>query len=190
MASPERNPAGYLWASAGIAICGICGLTWLAVLARRRDHEGAGDLPRGIRALQFGYFFMLCAAILPKWLLPIEKGHEILATLAFAGLLVGTVRLMFQTAEQAFQRRMGHVRGQARLYAFVAASVAISPIVLAGLAQAYFYYVPAEFHWIRFSWSVHGRPVILHFPFWEWVTCAVLSAYMVILSVATHGDVT
>ena len=187
LASPERNPTGYLWSSAGIVLCGLCGLWWMAVLARW-DLKSVGDRLRGIRALQFGYFSMMCAVVLPKWLLRIEKGHEILAALAFVGLLIGMVRLMFQTAERTFLRRMRGLGGHARLYAFIAASVAIFPIVLAGLAQAYFYYVPPEFHWVTFSWSVRGWPVFLRFPFWEWVTCVVLSAYFAILSAATRED--
>ncbi len=182
LASPERNPAGYLWASAGIAICGLCGLFWAAVLARR-----GGDRLRGIWALKFGFFFMICAGVLPKWLLRIRKGHEYVAALAFTGLLIGMVRLMFQTAERTFLRLMSGLSGHARPYAFVVASAAVLPILLAGLAQAYFYYVPPDFHWISFSWRVRGWPVVLRFPFWEWVTCVVLSAYMVILPSATHA---
>ncbi len=187
LVSPDHNPAGYLWASAGIVLCSLCGLCWLAVLSQRQNHEGAGDRPSGIRALQFGNFCMMFAAVLPMWLLRIQKGHEILAALAFAGLLVGMVRLMFQTIEQTLLRRMHRLSGHARLYAFIVASVAVFPILLAGLAQAYFYYVPPELHWVSFSWRVRGWPVFLRFPFWEWVTCVVLSACMVILSVATHA---
>jgi hypothetical protein len=185
-ASPDRNPAGYLWASAGIVLCGLCGLCWVSVLAQRWNHEGMGDRPRGIRALQFGYFCMICAAVLPQWLLRIQKGHEILAVLAFAGLLIGMVRLMFQIIERIILRRMRRSGGHARLYAFIVASVAVFPILLAGLAQAYFYYVPPELHCVSFSWSVRGWPVFLRFAFWEWVMCVVLSAYMTILSLATH----
>jgi hypothetical protein len=39
--SPSRNPTGYLWASMGIVLCGLCGLCWAAVLAQRWNLEGA-----------------------------------------------------------------------------------------------------------------------------------------------------
>ncbi len=184
--SPDRNPAGYVWASTGIVLCSLCGLCWAALLTRLRNHEGAGDRPGGIRALQFGFICMVCAAVLPHWLLPIQKGHEILASLAFAGLLIGMVRLMFQTTERILLRRMRRFSSHARLYAFIVASVAVFPILLAGLAQTYFYYVPPEFHWLSFSWRVRGWPVFLRFAFWEWVMCVVLSAYMAILPMATR----
>jgi len=58
---------------------------------------------------------------------------------------------------------------------------------LAGLAKTYFYYVPQELHSVSFSWRVRGWPVFLRFAFWEWVTFVVLSAYMAILSLATHA---
>jgi len=188
LASPEHNPAGYLWASAGIVICSLCGMYWSILLARSRDPQGRGGRPRGVRALQFGYVSMLCAAVTPQWLLRVERGHEILAALAFVGLLAGMVRLMFQTVERSLLGRMHSPGGHVRLYAFIAASVAVFPILLAGLAQAYFYYVPQEHQWSGFSWRVRGWPVLLRFAFWEWVTCVVLSAYMVSLPPATQAD--
>jgi len=183
--SPDRNPAGHLWASMGVVLCSLCGLCWTAVLAQRRNHEGAGDRPSGIRALQFGYFCMMCAAMVPQWLLRIQKGHEILAVLAFAGLLFGMIRLMFQTSERILRKRMHSLSGRARLYAAILASATVFPILLAGLAQVYVHYVLPELHWVNLSWRAQGVPVYLSFAFWEWVTCVVLSAYMVILTLAT-----
>ena len=185
--SSGRNPAGHLWASTGVVLCSLYALCWTAVLVRRWKLEGAGDRPRGIRALQFGYFFLMCAAVLPEWLLPIQKGHEILAVLAFAGLCIGMVRLMFQTMERTLLRRMRRFIGHARLYAAILSGAAVLPILLAGLAQAYVHYVLPELHWVSLSWRARGMPVYLSFAFWEWVTCVVLSAYMAALSLATHA---
>jgi len=184
--SPGRDPAGYLWASTGIVLSSLCGLCWAAVLAQRWTREGAGDRPRGIRALQFGNISMTCAAVLPQWLLRVQKGHEILTVMAFAGLCVGMVLLMFQTVERIFLRRMRRFLRHARLHAAILASVAVIPILLAGLAQAYVHYVLPELPWVNLSWRARGVPVYLSFAFWEWVTCVVLSAYMAILTLATH----
>ncbi len=187
LVSPDNNPAGYLWALAGIVLCSLCGLCWAAVLGQRRTHEVAGDRPSGIWALRFGYISLMCADVLPRRLLRIQKGHEILAVLAFIGLCIGVVCLMFQTIEQTILRRMRRFNGHARLYAFIVASAAVFPILLAGLAQAYVHYVLPELPWVNISWRTRGVPVYLSFAFWEWVTCIVLSAYMAILSVATHA---
>ncbi len=185
--SSGRNPEGYLWASTGIVICSLSGLCWAAVLAQRWKHEGAGDRPSGISALQFGNICMICAAVLPQWLLRIQKGHEILTVFAFAGLCIGMVLLMFQTIERTFLRRMRRFSRHARLYAAVLASAAVFPILLAGLAQAYVHYVLPELPWVNLSWRARGVPVYLSFAFWEWVTCVVLSACMAILSLATYA---
>ena len=150
--SPDRDPGGYLWASTGIVLCSLCGLCWAALLAHCWNHEGAGDRPSGIRALQFGNFCMICAAVLPQWLLRVQKGHEILSVLAFAGLCVGMIRLMFQTIERTLLRRMRRLIGHARLYAAILAGAAAFPILLAGLAQAYVHYVLPELHWVSLSW--------------------------------------
>jgi hypothetical protein len=185
--SPGRDPAGYLWASTGIVLCSLCGLCWAAILTRRWNQEGAGDRPSGIRALQFGNLCMLCAAVLPEWLLQVPNGHEILAVLAFAGLCIGMVRLMFQTIERILLRRMRRFIGHARLYAAIVASAAVFPLLLAGLAQVYVHYVLPELHWVSLSWRARGVPVYLSLAFWEWATCVVLSVYMAILSLATRA---
>jgi len=161
-------------------LCGLCGLCWAVILARRWPHESAEDQPSGIKTLEFGNVFMMCSAVLPEWLLRVHKGHEIFAVLAFAALCFGMVRLMFQTIERIFLRRMRGTTGRARLYAAIVASTAVLPILLAGLTQAYVYYMLPELH------GANLPAAYLSFPFWEWVMCVVLSAYLVILSLATH----
>jgi len=182
-----RDPAGYLWASAGVVICGLCGLCWAAVLARLWKLEGAGGRLSGVRALQFGNSCLMCAALLSHWLRRIEKGHEILAVLAFAGLLIGMIQLMFKTIERTLLSRMLRFSVHARLYAAILASAAVFPIALAGLIQAYVHFMLPELPWVGLPWRARGVPVYLSFAFWEWVTCAVLSAYMVILAAATYS---
>ncbi len=186
LVSAELNPTGYLWASAGIVFCSLCGLCWATALTQRLNHEGVEYGPSGMRALRFGYISMMCAAVLPRQLLRIQKGHEILAVLAFISVCIGVVCLMFHTIDRLFQRRMRRFSGHARLYAFIVAGVPVCPILLAGLAQAYVHYVLPELPWVNISWRTRGVPVYLSFAFWEWVTCAVLSAYLSILSLATH----
>jgi hypothetical protein len=180
-----RDPTGYLWASAGVVICGLCGLCWTAVLARLWKLDGTGGRPWGICTLQFGYSCLMCAALLSHWLRRIEKAHEVLAVLAFTGLLIGMIRLMFQTIERTLLRRMLKVSIHARLYAVILASAAVLPILVAGLIQAYVHFMLPELPWVGLPWRARGVPVYLSFAFWEWVTCVVLSAYMVILAATT-----
>jgi len=180
--SPSRNATGYLWASAGMVACSLCGLCWTAAVARRSKRSSAGDRPSGIRTLQFGYLCMMTAVLLSRWLHRIEKGHEFFAVLAFAGLLIGMIRLMYQTIERTLRGRMRGFRRHARLYAAILANTAVFPILLAGFIQVYVRYVFPELPWVNPSWRTRGVPVYLSFGFWEWVTCAMLSAYMVILA--------
>jgi hypothetical protein len=57
-------------------------------------------------------------------------------------------------------------------------------IFLAGLAEACVFYVLPQLHWVNLAWRAQGVPIYLSFAFWEWITCAVLSAYVVLLSLA------
>jgi hypothetical protein len=60
----------------------------------------------------------------------------------------------------------------------------VLPILLAGCAQAYIFYVLPDLHWVGLAWRTRGVPVYLSFAVWEWVTCAVLSGYLAILCLA------
>ena len=182
--SASRNPAGYLWASMGIVLCSLCELCWVAIFAQSWPHANASGRPSGLRAIQLGSFCMACSAALPRSLLPLRKGHELLTLLAFTGLCLGLVRLMFQTIERIFLRRQRDFMGNSRRYASVLAGSAVLPILLAGLAQAYVFYALPALHWVNLSWRAHGVPVYLSFAFWEWITVAVLSAYTMILAMA------
>ena len=182
----DRDPAGHLWATGGLVLCGLCGFFWASVSARRWHDIGAGDWARGIKALQLGYFFTACAAGIPRSLLPVPKGHEMLSILAFIGVWFGMISLMLQTLERPLLRRMDSSSRQARWLAAVLTGGAVLPIALAGTAQAYVFLELPDLPWVNLSWRERGMPVYISFAFWEWVTCAVLSAYMVILALTTQ----
>jgi hypothetical protein len=181
---PERDPAGHVWASAGIVVCGCCGLCWAAALARDTGRWGAQRRPIGIWALCLGYFCMAFNALLPERLLPVPDGHEILALAAFFGLCLGMVQLTFVVVERGLARR-AYGAGHRRLYAAVLAGAVLSPVLLAGCVQAYVSYAHPELPWVNLSWRARGVPVYLSFALWQWITCAVFSVYMIVLSQAT-----
>jgi hypothetical protein len=189
--SASRDPTGYLWASGGIVACGLCGLLWTTVLWHRWNHEATPAQRRGTWALLLGNFFMACSAMPPHRLVGLSKGHEILVLLAFTGLCLGVVDLMFLELVQIFQQGMlGSVQRQ-RLYAAILACLAVLPILLTGLAQAYVYYALPGLNWVSLSWRARGVPMYLSFAFWEWITCITLSAYMatlVLLPKAVSGS--
>jgi hypothetical protein len=182
---PERNPAGHLWASAGIVLCGCCGLCWAGALARDAAGHGAQARAVGIPALRLGFFCMVGCALLPERLLPIPRGHEILALSAFFGLCFGIVQLTFRAAQLGLPRHPHRAGEHRRLYAAALAGVALSPVLLAGGLQAYVTYARPELPWVNLAWRARGVPVYLSFAFWQWVTCVVFSAYTIMLSQAT-----
>ena len=62
------------------------------------------------------------------------------------------------------------------------------PLFLAGLTQAYVRYAMPNLLWVNLSWRAQGVPAYLSFACWEWVTCVVLSVYMVGLSLAPQVE--
>jgi hypothetical protein len=71
-----------------------------------------------------------------------------------------------------------------RLYGAALAGLAVVPIFVAELAEAYVFYVLPQLHWVNLAWRARGVPMYLSFEFWEWITCVVLSCYIGILSIA------
>lgn len=183
--SPEHNPVGHLWGSGGIVFCGLCGFWWTRRVARHWARASAQIPLGGIRTMQVGYVGMACASALPQWLDRIPKGHEMIALFAWSSLLLGMMRLVFQTTERAVPRRTGSNIGSPRFYAAVLVGIAVLPILLAGFALGYIYFVLPQLPWVNLSWRARGVPLYLSFALWQWITLLVLSMYMVALWLMT-----
>lgn len=179
----ERNPHGYLWARAGIVLCGVAGLYWTMAFIRNGTQTGVAKRPIGIWSLALGYLFMICCALLPEGIVPIAKAHDFLALAAFVGICVGMVHSTFKGFERS--ARPGAPPRRPPLSAGILAGIVLSPIVLAALAQTYVSHALPTLPWVNLAWRARGVPVYLSFAFWEWITCAVFSVYMVVLSQMT-----
>jgi hypothetical protein len=181
----ERNPEGFLWARAGLVLCGVLGLYWTLSLLPLTSRVAARPYVAGIRTLQLGYLCMICCALLPERSLHLPRDHDMLALAAFLGLCIGTALTTFGAIVRiAAERRL---RARPWMLASVLAGLVLSPLVLAALAQAYVAHAFPALPWVNRSWRARGVPAWLSFAFWEWVTCAVLSLYLAALSRITAG---
>jgi hypothetical protein len=176
---PDRNPRGYLWAWTGVALCALAGLYWTGVRRWQSARSGGLARPSGVRALTIGYACMMSCGMLPGPLLRLPKLHEVLALSAFFGIGIGLVQATLQAGRHSVW--LDALPGNRRWYAVVLAAVAVSPVMLAALAQGYVSYARPELPWVSLAWRTRGVPVWLSFAFWEWLTCAVFSAYMLAL---------
>jgi hypothetical protein len=181
----ERNPSGFLWARGGILLCGIAGLYWTARLLRRWKQLCIVEPPIGISALGLGFLCMTCCALVPEGRLAVPRGHDFLALAAFVGICVGMAFLTFRVIEQS--PRVRKLPGSPRLYARLLAGFAVSPIAVTAVAQLYVSHELPGLPWVSLAWRERGVPVYLSFAFWEWVTCAVFSLYMLLLSRTTES---
>jgi hypothetical protein len=182
----DRNPNGYQWAWGGLMLCALGGLCWTTGLIRDARRDGIRRRPVAHWALGVGYVCMVCA-LLPQRILSVPKGHEILALSAFFSLCIGVVQLTFITAERHFQLRTTRsFRGTPQVYAGLVAGVALLPILMAVAAPMYVSYALPHLRWVGLEWRALNVPVYLSFTFWEWITSAVFSAYIVWLSLAAR----
>jgi len=176
----ERNPSGFLWARGGLFLCGVAGLYWTAELLEGWRRLYIAERPIGIWVLGLGYLCMTCLAVLPEGRFLTSRTHDLLALAAFVGICVGLAVLSFKLIGQSpYVRRL---RGGPCLYASMLAGLALSPIVLGAVAQAYVSQDLPALPWVSLVWRKRGVPVYLSFAFWEWVTCAVFSLYVAVLS--------
>ncbi len=159
-------------------MCGLAGLYITAGLARARRQAGRAEYSVGIWALRLGYFCMVCCALLPERLLGLPRSHDFLALAAFVCVCVGMAHSTFNAVKRS--ARPGRL-GSPTLPALILAGIPLYPIGLAILAQAYVSSALPELPWVSLAWRARGVHVYLSFAFWEWITCALFSAYMVIL---------
>jgi hypothetical protein len=182
----DRNPNGYQWAWGGLMLCALGGLCWTTGRIRDGRREDMRRQAVADWALGLGYVCMVCA-LLPGRLLRVPKGHEILALSAFFGLCIGVVQLTFTAAQRYFRLRTTRsFPGAPRVYARLLAGLALLPILMAVAAPAYVSYALPHLGWVGLEWRALNVPVYLSFTFWEWITCAVFSAYIVCLSLAAR----
>lgn len=174
--SPKDNPNVRDWAAAGVGLCGLGTLAWtfaVGPLDKPASPPTHSRRPHGVYWLRWGGACMVGSGVLPFHLLGLAKTHELLTLLAFIGLCLGAVRLTVDRVWRSGSRsRPSQVLGR------VLAGVLIAPIVLAGLAQLYVFYVLPQLHWVGLGWRARGVPVYLSFAFWEWVTFVLLSVYL------------
>jgi hypothetical protein len=162
---PERNPAGHLWASVGLAACGLCGFIWAVTLIRHGTKH--------IGILVVGYACMVSSSLLPERSIHIPRGHEILAISAFICICTGLIRYALQRANN--QGRMSASR------AIIVAAIPLCPILFATATQFYLDVFRPELPWVGLVWRERNVPLFLSFALWEWATCVVLSTYMAVL---------
>lgn len=180
---PERNPGGYRWAWGGVALCGLRGLCWVsAVFVSRRLAHTAG-WPVRIWAMGFGYICMVLCALLPARFLHIPRSHDVLALSAFVGVCIGTVLLTYHRVVRSLQRRARGFSGRRWIHGCVTAGAAMLPILQVIGTQAYVSRARPQLPWVGLEWREKGIRAVLSFAFWEWVTCAVFSAYTSTLSI-------
>jgi hypothetical protein len=183
--SPKDNPSVRHWAAAGVGFCGLAILVWTFAVGRSgtRGSSAHSTRPHGVYWLRWGGACMVGSGVLPFHLLGLAKTHELLTLLAFIGLCLGAVRLAIDFVHQFDSRsRRSSVVGA------VLAGVLIAPIVLAGLAQLYVFYVLPQLHWVGIAWRARGVPVYLSFAFWEWVTFVLLTVYLAGLGAVVHSS--
>lgn len=173
---PDRNPDGFLWARAGLALCGLAGMYWTALRIRARKRQGATAMTASNWAMGLGYLSMTCCALLPEWRLGIPRTHDLLALLGFVGICAGLILTTLEVAEQR------NPPARHRFGAAILCGIAFSPILLAALTQAYVSHALPSLPWVGLVWRARGIPAYLSFAFWEWVACAVFSVYMLVLS--------
>jgi hypothetical protein len=178
---PDQNPHGYFWAWAGLELCGLAGIAWTAERSRHLPSAIAKPPATGLRVLQLG-FLCMCCAVLPDRLLPLPKGHEVFAILAFLGICIGVTCQMWVLVgtREPYPRQGTPGRIKTRIRRALPL-LPLVPLALAGSTQAYLTLERPGLPWVSPSWRTLGISPLLSFGLWEWISCAVLSVCLLML---------
>jgi len=178
----DRNPRGYLWARAGLALCGISGMYWTALRIRAAGPPSSATRFAGMMVMGTGYLSMTCCAVL----FGVPRGHDLLALVGFIGVCAGLALTTFEAAARGSPADASTTCRRFR--AAILSSFALVPIVLAALTQAYVSHALPALPWVGLTWRARGVPVYLSFAFWEWMACAVFTLYVLVLSAGTPAS--
>lgn len=165
--NPAHDPRGYLWVWAGLQLCGLAGFAWTTAPSQSVAAAIAGPRVAATRMLRLG-FLCMCCSVLPDSLLPLSKGHELLAILAFLGIYGGVILQNFVVTNDRLRRAI-------RLRASIWALILLSPVLPAALTQIYLSRVRPHIPWVTPAWRARGIPLYLSFAVWQWISCVVLS---------------
>jgi hypothetical protein len=177
----DQNPHGYMWAWAGLELCGLAGFSWTVQLSTDR-RCGIATCAMGLRVLQLG-FLCMCCAVLPDRVLPWSKGHEAFAILAFLGICIGITWQMLSVVEpHSLGSRQGATRPAGTALRMFGALLPVAPLVLAASTQAYLAVARPDLPWVGPSWRARGISPLLSFGLWEWTSCAAFSISLLALS--------
>lgn len=174
---PDQNPHGYFWAWVGLELCGLSGIAWTAGMTRP-SNEATGRAMKSLRLLQAG-FVCMCCAVLPDRMLPVPKGHEILAIAAFLAICIGVVREMLLTRHRLWGE--SDQSTVSRFGTLIPAGAPLLPLLIAGMTQTYLALERPNVPWVTPAWRTLGIPIYLSFAVWEWVSCVLFSACLLLL---------
>lgn len=175
----DHNPYGYLWGWLGLWLCGLAGFAWTVQASHGPDTGSATPPALGLRLLQSGFVFM-CCAVLPDQLLPWPRGHELFALLAFISISAGVTRQMMPVAER-IETDERQVTATKTMIRRLGPAIPLLPLLLAGATQTYLTLERPNLPWVTPAWRTLGISPLLSFGLWEWVTCAVFSACLLVL---------
>lgn len=177
----DENPSGYLWAWAGLELCGLFGVAWVANLRRRIRRLDPTASARGLRWLQLG-FVCMCCAVVPNRLLMVPKGHETIVLVAFVTLCLGMVQGLFLAGVGLAERlRERHARTAATRLPLWLPAIPFVPLLAVAVTQLYLALARPTLPWVNPGWRALGVSLYLSFAVWEWLTCALYSACLLLL---------
>jgi len=124
----------------------------------------------------------MCFAVLPDQLLPVPKGHEAFAILAFLGICIGVVCQMWVVTDGAASSLdRGTLSVGWKRIRRLTPLLPLLPLLLAGFTQAYLALERPDLPWVNPTWQTRGISPFLSFGLWEWISCAAFSVCLLVL---------
>jgi hypothetical protein len=177
--SVHENPHGYWVVALAISLSGLIQIPLPGFFYDRLRGISPWGARLGWALMVLGLAAMILMGITPKHPSFFPKAHDVLAIIAFFGLVLSVMVNTGLVVKQGLSRVAPK---ESMFWSWISLTfLALIPMLGTGLSQLYLYFFARGISRASLVWRNRTVPFVLSLAFWEWITCVFLIAYLMLL---------
>jgi len=178
--SVHENPHGYWVIALAISLSGLIQIPLPVFFYERLRSVSQWGARLGWVLMVFGLAAMILMGITPKHPSFFPKAHDVLAIIAFFGLVLSVMVNTGLVVKQGLSRVAP--KESTMFWSWISLTLlALIPMLGTGLSQLYLYFFARGIGRATLVWRNRTVPFMLSLAFWEWITCVFLIVYLMLL---------
>ena len=174
---PHENPHGHWLIALGISLSGLIQIPLPGFFYERLRGISPGGARLGWAFMVLGLTAMILTGITRTLS---SEAHGVLAVIAFVALVLCVMVNTGLVVKQGLSRAAP--KESAMFWSWISLTVlALIPMVGTSLSQLYLYFFARGLGQAPLVWRSRGVPFVFSLAFWEWLTCAFLIVYLMLL---------